>query len=135
MVAISSKIERCYQLSSQEFQSNYVEKAKPVIITGVLKNCSCIRDRKWSLEYFSTIAPDLDIYVKYFKNNLIQLDNLTLKQYVNILREFEIAKKSKSNIDLPPYCHDLPLFSLIPSLIKDVQPFPLDYLPKWYWYK
>ncbi|MHC5829104.1 MAG: cupin-like domain-containing protein, partial [Nostoc sp.] len=35
----------------------------------------------------------------------------------------------------PPYCHDLPLFSLIPSIIKDVEPFTLDYLPKWYWYK
>ncbi|NEO31122.1 MAG: cupin-like domain-containing protein [Symploca sp. SIO3C6] len=133
MIATFSEIERCYKLSSREFQSNYVEKAKPVIITGLIKDWSCYR--KWSLEYFSKITPELKIYVKSFKNNTIQLNNFTLEEYTNILEKFEITKKSKSNIDLPPYCHDLPLFSLIPSLIKDVQPFPLNYLPEWYWHK
>ncbi|NEP57980.1 MAG: cupin-like domain-containing protein [Symploca sp. SIO2G7] len=133
MVSTFSKIERCYKLSGKEFQANYVEKGKPVLITGVIKDWGCFN--KWSSEYFSRIAPDLNIYAKSFKNHLIQLNDFTLEEYVILLEEFERTKNNQPNIDSPPYCHDLPLFSLITSLIEDVQPFPLDYLPKWYWYK
>lgn len=126
---ISNEIERRYKLSSSKFQSNYVDCGKPVIISGAIKNWHSFD--KWSLEYLKNISPTLNIVAKKFKSNKeIELCRLTMQEYVELIKKYE-----EDQTDLLPYCHDLPLFSLIPSLIEDVQPFPLDYLPKWYWYK
>ncbi|MEH1820703.1 MAG: cupin-like domain-containing protein [Nostoc sp.] len=127
---ISNEIERRYKLSSNEFNSNYVDCEKPVIISGAIKSWNSFD--KWSLEYLKDLSPALNIYAKKFSNKKIELCRLTMQEYVNLINNYE---KNDQKTDSPPYCHDLPLFSLIPSLIKDVQPFPLDYLPKWYRYK
>lgn len=128
---ISNAIERRYKLSSREFKSNYVDSGKPVIISGVIKSWDSFN--KWSLEYLKNISPNLKIYAKKFNHNHdIELCSFTMKEYVELIKEYEV---NELNTGLPPYCHDLPLFSLILPLIEDVQPFPLDYLPKWYWYK
>ncbi|BDA68757.1 transcription factor jumonji jmjC domain protein [Calothrix sp. PCC 7716] len=127
---ISNEIERRYKLSSNEFKSNYVNCGKPVIISGIIQNWQSFE--KWSLEYLKYVSPTLNIYAKKFSvNQRIELCSLTIEKYVELIKKYEEDQKN----DLPPYCHDLPLFSLIPLLIEDVQPFPLDYLPKWYWYK
>ncbi len=135
MLTISSlsEIERHHQLSSEEFVTEYVNKSKPVIVSGVIQNWDSFN--KWSLEYFQSIAPDVNIYAKYFHNGQIEIKSFTIKKYAAILEAYEKTKNQKSVGIQPPYCHDLPLFSLIPALIQDVQPFPLDYLPKWYAYQ
>jgi hypothetical protein len=133
MVIVSSEIERRYKLSSDEFISNYVKKSKPVIITGIIQNWDAFS--KWSLKYLEETASNINIYVKKFEKNKIILKNFTMREYVNTLEEYEKNKKNKILVNRPPYCHDLPMFSLLPSLVKDVQPFPLEYLPKWYSYK
>ncbi|RCJ27410.1 hypothetical protein A6S26_13385 [Nostoc sp. ATCC 43529] len=127
---ISSAIERRYNLSSNEFKKDYVELRKPVIISGVISNWSGFD--KWSLKYLKKISPSLNIYAKRFSNKEIEICRLTMKKYIELIESYE---KDPENHPLPPYCHDLPLFSLIPSLIEDVQPFPFEYLPEWYWYK
>lgn len=127
---ISSAIERRYNLSSNEFKNDYVELGKPVIISGVISNWSGFD--KWSLKYLKKISPSLNIYAKRFSNKEIEICRLTMKQYIELIESYE---KDPENHPLPPYCHDLPLFSLIPSLIEDVKPFPFEYLPEWYWYK
>jgi len=127
---ISSAIERRYNLSSNEFKKDYVELGKPVIISGVISNWSGFD--KWSLKYLKKISPSLNIYAKRFSNKEIEICRLTMKKYIELIESYE---KDPENHPLPPYCHDLPLFSLIPSLIEDVQPFPFEYLPEWYWYK
>lgn len=127
---ISSAIERRYNLSSNEFKNDYVELGKPVIISGVISNWSGFD--KWSLKYLKKISPSLNIYAKRFSNKEIEICRLTMKKYIELIESYE---KDPENYPLPPYCHDLPLFSLIPSLIEDVQPFPFEYLPEWYWYK
>ncbi|BAY73755.1 JmjC domain-containing protein [Nostoc linckia NIES-25] len=127
---ISSAIERRYKLSSYEFKKSYVELGKPVIISGVISNWSGFDN--WSLKYLKTISPSLNIYAKRFSNKEIEICRLTMKKYIELIESYE---KDSENYPLPPYCHDLPLFSLIPSLIDDVKPFPFEYLPEWYWYK
>jgi ribosomal protein L16 Arg81 hydroxylase len=128
------KIDKQYRLSADNFLANYVNKSKPVIISGVMSKHH--RLHQWSLEYFENLAPELNLIVKDFsQKDGIQMKHTTLKEYANTLKRYEKTKNSNSNLELPPYCHDLPLFSLINLLIKDVQPFPFDYLPKWYWYK
>ncbi|MDZ8184110.1 MAG: cupin-like domain-containing protein [Nostoc sp. ChiSLP02] len=127
---VSAAIERRYKLSSEEFKNNYVELGKPVIISGVISNWSGFEN--WSLKYFKKISPSLNIYAKKFSNKEIQICRLTMKKYIELIEDYE---KDSDNHPLPPYCHDLPLFSLLPSLIEDVKPFPVEYLPKWYWYK
>ncbi|MFN6562988.1 MAG: cupin-like domain-containing protein [Nostoc sp. ChiSLP01] len=127
---ISSAIERRYKLSSDEFRKNYVELGKPVIISGVISNWSGFDN--WSLKYLKKISPSLNIYAKRFSNKEIEICRLTMKKYIELIESYE---KDPENHPLPPYCHDLPLFSLIPSLIEDVKPFPFEYLPEWYWYK
>ncbi|MBN3951423.1 MAG: cupin-like domain-containing protein [Nostoc sp. NMS7] len=128
---VSTEIERRYKLSNDEFQREYVQKGKPVIISGVIESWDSFE--KWSLEYFKNIFPSLKIYAKKFsKTEGIDLIRVTIEEYAKLISSFE---NNPDNNDLPPYCHDLPLFSLIPALIEDVQPFPLNYLPKWYHYK
>lgn len=127
---ISSEIERRYKLSSNEFKINYVEQGKPVIISGRISSWDSLN--KWSFAYFQNLSPHLNIYAKKFRANQIDLCSITIDEYAKLIEKFENNHEIN---DLPPYCHDLPLFELLPSLIKDVQPFPLDYLPKWYWYK
>ncbi|MDM9379454.1 cupin-like domain-containing protein [Chlorogloeopsis sp. ULAP01] len=128
---VVNEIERRYKLISQEFKSNYVDCGKPVIISGAIKKWHGFDT--WSLEYFKNLSPNLNIYAKKFSQTQeIKLCSLTMEKYVELIQAYE---QNKQINDLPPYCHDLPLFSLIPALIEDAQPFPLDYLPKWYWYK
>ncbi|MCP6760241.1 MAG: cupin-like domain-containing protein [Fischerella sp. CENA71] len=127
---ISSEIDRRYKLSSDEFHKNYVELAKPVIISGLISNWRGFD--KWSLNSFKNLSPALNIYAKKFSNKKIDICRLTMTSYIELIETYQTDPQ---NNPLPPYCHDLPLFSLIPSLIEDVQPFPFDYLPKWYWYK
>ncbi|MBW4506980.1 MAG: cupin-like domain-containing protein [Scytonematopsis contorta HA4267-MV1] len=127
---ISSEIERRYKLSSNEFKKNYVEQGKPVIISGVIQNWDSLD--KWSLKYLKQLSPSLNLYAKRFSDKGIEICSLTMEKYIELIENYEA---DSHNNPPPPYCHDLPLFSLIPSLIADVQPFPLDYLPKWYWYK
>ncbi|WP_373526931.1 cupin-like domain-containing protein [Nostoc sp.] len=129
MVTISSEVERHHQISGEDFLVNYVNKSQPVIISGVIPKWDAFS--KWSLPYFRSIAPELNICAKKFHNGKIARESFTIEKYAEILEEYE---QTKNQIQ-PPYCHDIPLFSLIPSLIKDVQPFALDYLPKWYAYK
>lgn len=69
---------------------------------------------------------------KKFSDKGIEVCSLTMEKYIELIENYEA---DSLNSPSPPYCHDLPLFSLIPSLIEDAQPFPLDYLPKWYWHK
>ncbi|MEH2290135.1 cupin-like domain-containing protein [Nostoc sp.] len=127
---VSSAIERRYKLSSDEFKKDYVELGKPVILSGVTSNWSGFE--KWSLKYFKNLSPELNIYAKKFCNNKIEICPLTMKKYIELIENYE---KAPENNPLPPYCHDLPLFSLIPSLIENAQPFPINYLPEWYCYK
>lgn len=127
---VSSEIDRRYKLSSDEFHKNYVELGKPVIISGLISNWR--GSDKWSLSYLKELSPTLNIYAKKFSNKKIEICRLTMANYIELIETYQ---KDPQKNPLPPYCHDLPLFSLIPSLIEDVQPFPFDYLPKWYWYK
>lgn len=127
---ISNEIERRYKLSSDEFTKDYVEFGKPVIISGVIPSWESFN--KWSLQYFKQLSPSLNIYAKQFSDKGIEVCSLTMEKYIGLIENYET---DPFNNPLPPYCHDLPLFSLIPSLIKDAQPFPFDYLPKWYWYR
>ncbi|MCV3216661.1 cupin-like domain-containing protein [Plectonema radiosum NIES-515] len=129
MLSISSDIDRRYQLSGKEFFSEYVKKSQPVIISGVIQTWDAFT--KWSLLYFQSLAPDLKIYAKHFRNGKIEIENFTFQEYADILN---INEQGEQEIR-PPYCHDLPLLSLIPEIVKDIQPFVLEYLPKWYSYK
>ncbi|WP_322652070.1 cupin-like domain-containing protein [Nostoc sp. ChiVER01] len=133
MLTVSSEIERVHQITSEDFIAKYVNKSKPVIISGIIPKWDCFS--KWSLQYFQSIAPNLNIYAKHFQNGQIKVENFPIHEYANILEEYEKTKNQTEMDILPPYSHDTPLFSLIPALVKDVQTFPLDYLPKWYAYK
>ncbi|MEH2243335.1 cupin-like domain-containing protein [Nostoc sp.] len=134
MIVTYSSIERRYRLSAQEFKSIYVDKSQPVIISGIIQDWDCFK--KWSLEYFKKLAPTTRIYAKQFSSkNEIGLNHFSLEEYSDILENYEINYRHNKEIDKPPYCHDLPMFSLVPKLINDVTSFPLDYLPKWYWYE
>jgi hypothetical protein len=127
-------VEKINRLSSDDFLKKYVNKSNPVIISGVISNWNCFQ--QWSLDYFKNLAPNLNLIVKDFeKEDIINIEYTTLKQYLDSLKQYEQLRNSGKYVELPFYCHDLPLFSLIDSLVKDVQPFPLNYLPKWYWYK
>lgn len=131
MITVTEAIERRANLTSQEFKSNYVELQKPVIISGMQNNW--IGLKQWSLDYLRQTSPSLKIYAKKFDNSRhIKLCNFTLQEYIRLIQQYEQSSQKSA---LPPYCHDLPLFSLVPSLIEDVLPFPLDYLPQWYRHK
>ena len=134
MICNHWKEKKTKRLSSRDFYNNYDNRSKPVIISGITSNwdSSC----KWSLDYFKNLAPDLNLVVKDFKKvGKINLKYVKLKKYIEDLRHYEKLRHNNGYVELPFYCHDLTLFSLIDSLIKDVRPLRLDYLSKWYWHK
>jgi len=134
MKARYAHIDRHQQLSPKAFTANYVHQCKPVIITGLMENWKAVRE--WSPQYFKTAAPNLDIPVKEFGNSEgIKSSIWTMRRYVDFLEDYAKTNDYKHDGNPPPYCHDIPIFSLINSIIQDVQPFPVAYLPQWYSHK
>lgn len=131
MASANWAIDRCDRLSCEDFKANYVDKRRPALISGFISQWQAFK--KWSPAYFKKIAPQVKVSVKEFgSSNEIKSSAWTIERYADFLEQQDTAKTAEEARRPLPYCHDVPIFSLIQGLVQDIQPFPLDYLPKWY---
>jgi len=120
-------------ISREEFYHSFVRKEQPVVIKGVA--CKWAATEKWDLRYFSEVGKDLDVNVK--KGNVARghRDTVKLDEYCRLLQQYWDAPGRINGSAPLPYLHDIPIFHLLPALTKDIDSFPLKYLPEWYWNK
>lgn len=113
--------------SVEEFYAEYVN-VKPVVMKGALKNLPAYG--KWTIPYLAELAPDMPARLK--TGNLADGNIVTqaLSQYSRFVED--VAEGKVLDDGTPPYLHDLPLFSMIPALLDDVEPFPAELLPKFF---
>jgi len=122
------EIARRRRLTGEEFAREYVRRERPVVISGVTRDWPALQE--WGPEYFGRKAPGLKIQIKEYGHGGVRVSAWTMRDYADFLvRQREAGR---SDDDVLPYCHDIPLFSLIASLPEDVSPFPTEYLPRWY---
>lgn len=122
------RVARVDGISDRAFHEDYVRRELPVLIRG---GCAHWRARqRWSVAYLSSLAPTLPIAVKtYAPSGEIELSTWMLSDYATALASLDAASTQPSQ---PlPYCHDVPLFGMIPGLRDDCA-FPTGLLPAWY---
>ena len=118
-------------ISRKEFYEEFVNKNKPVLIKNQTRNWPA-RDL-WSPDYFKNPEWNLNMATKSGDVSKGNRESVKLSSYIDNLMAYEEAKKAGENPTKPAYLHDVPLFNLLPDLIKDIEPFPVELFPKWYW--
>jgi hypothetical protein len=121
-------ITRRHRLSAEEFHRSYVARGLPVLISGMTSEWPALNS--WSPEYFGSRAPDLPILIKEYGHGAIKAAKWQMSDYVSFLLEH--GASVKADAEAVPYCHDIPIFAMIPGLFEDVTPFPLEYVTPWY---
>ncbi|PIK44210.1 hypothetical protein BSL78_18934 [Apostichopus japonicus] len=79
-------IQRVFCPSIAVFQSEFMERAEPVILTGVIDRWPAMTSRKWSLEYLASVAGDrtvpIEIGSKYTEDDWTQ-KLMTLRDFIS----------------------------------------------------
>lgn len=126
----SVRVARRSHPSPETFRDEFVHPRTPVLMTNVLEAWPALDT--WSPAYFKQEAPDLPVRVKVFQpDGEIETEEWTMGDYCDFLTSDQAADTDGSETP-PPYCHDIPIFSILESLRDDVQPFPTEYFPSWY---
>lgn len=114
-------------LSVEQFYGEYVGR-RPVVMKGALRHLPAYG--KWTVPYLAGLAPDMSARLK--TGNLA--DGQTTTSALSSYSKFceEVASGATTPDGPPPYLHDLPLFSMIPALRADVEPFPAHLFPKFF---
>lgn len=121
------------RISGKEFYEKFVLMQKPVLIRKMTTDWEALKI--WDMDYFRNVGENLPIAAKTAKVADGKKVNMSLAEFVDLLDRHEKDCATGEKVAQPPYLHDLPLFSIIPSLTKDLGTFPLELFPKWYWYK
>lgn len=131
------ELKKYHKLSVKDFQKVCLEDEGPILITGMLEECEAVH--KWSPQYFAQKFPNLKINAKSFQNKEIKIHHWTMEHYAHVLQEkTQLPPPQDALRKEIPYLHDFPIFQVVPSLVQDVLPLPIQYLPKWYqknWWK
>jgi hypothetical protein len=118
-------------ISRKSFYNDFVKPGRPVVIRKMTSEWSALH--KWNSSYFKSIEGDLKLATKTGEVSAGNRKSMYLSQYVELLEDYEARLKNGEEPPRPPYLHDVPLFYLLSNLIKDIEPFPLELFPKWYW--
>jgi hypothetical protein len=124
------------KLSPEDFYANYVNK-KPLVMRGAVSGFPAVS--RWSVRYLASLAPDLRVRLKTGSMPEGRTTATRLDDYARIVTEWEErAAASREADEPPPYLHDLPLLTMIPRLLDDLDGFPAEYFPKFFqnrWWK
>lgn len=113
----SSPVDVRPGLSPEDFHAHYVNR-EPVLIPGGLAHLPATS--LWSLDYFASLAPDLDVRLKTGD----VADGVTTTVRLADYRRMVADNPGPG----PGYLHDVPLLALIPELRKHLEPFPTGLL-------
>ncbi|WP_186315869.1 cupin-like domain-containing protein [Catellatospora sichuanensis] len=127
------KVDVRESLGAEEFYRDYVNK-KPVLMKGAIAGMPAVS--QWSVPYLTSLAPELPVRLK--TGYLAEGNTVTwsMRQYSEFVDDLVEGRTTTDGP--PPYLHDLPLFSMIPALRADIEPFPAHMLPKFFrdqWWK
>jgi Cupin-like domain len=124
-------VERRSRLSREELYESYIGK-KSVVISGLTEDWPAVS--LWDGNYFRELAGNLRVKVKPGYIPKGETEFLDLDRYVQIVDGYE--REIREGGELPPeppaYLHDIPMLAMLPRLVEDVKPFPVDFLPRWY---
>lgn len=118
-------------ISREDFYQNFVKKNKPLLIKNQTREWAA--RELWTTDYFKNEKWNLGITAKKGDVSKGNREQFKLADYIDNLMAYEIAKERGEKLEKPAYLHDVPIFNLLPDLRKDVEPFPLELFPKWYW--
>ncbi len=117
------------KISREEFYREYVNQNKPVIIRGMTDEW---RARDWNADYFRENDGGLKLAVKTGDVAQGQRQAMRMADYVTQLEAYEDSLKYGGDAKKPPYLHDVPIFNLLPNLVEDIKPFPIELFPSFY---
>lgn len=113
-------------LNATQFKQKYLKRRRPVLIKGGCSNWPAVA--RWSASYFESKFGSLSIPLKTFEKSGIKKTLTTLGHYSQQIQNYEACSTERR----PPYCHDIPMFTMEPRLIKDIESFPSHILPSAY---
>ncbi len=115
-------------ITKTEFYEEFVNKSRPVVIRNITSSWNALN---WSKNYFKNLDNDIKVTVKTKDITKGDKKEVFLSEYIDLLEEHE---NDKNNNDKPPsmYLHDYPFFYRHKQFLKDIEPFPVKLLPKWY---
>ena len=119
------------RLTRKEFFNEFVKQNKPVLITKQTENWPA--RKLWSAEYFKQQKLNVNVVTKPADVSKGHKESIKLSKHVARLIKYEEELKAGKNPIAPDYLHDFPIFHVLPELLKDIEPFPLELFPKWYW--
>jgi ribosomal protein L16 Arg81 hydroxylase len=117
-------------LTPAEFQAEYAGR-KPVVMRGAVADMPAVST--WSPTHLGDIAPDQRVRLKVGTVSKGHTEIVRLADYARELTEWEAKATATDHAGDPPgYLHDVPLLSMIPSLRRDLEPFPTAYFPPFF---
>lgn len=120
-------------ISRKSFYNDFVKTGRPLHIRKMTADWKALNI--WDADYFKKIQGNLKLAPKAADVSAGKLEPMHLSDYVELLEAHERKLKNGEKPPRPPYLHDVPIFHLLPTLIKDIEPFPLELFPKFYWDK
>jgi hypothetical protein len=134
-------VERREEVSPAAFFAEYVAKSRPVVIPGALNRCRALS--RWTPAHLRSVAGQRNVRLKTGLAESgaggMAIVSATLGDYIDRLERHESERRRGAAPEQPlPYLHDVPLSSLLPEAVDDLEGFPVDYFPRWYrrdWWK
>ena len=120
------------RLTRKEFYENFVDRERPVVIKNMTEGWNALN---WNAQYFKENENGVKLAIKVGDVSKGERVNVLLSEYVERLQEYEQQRKRGEQPESVGYLHDVPFFYLFPHMVPDIEPFPIDLFPKWYWPK
>jgi hypothetical protein len=118
-------------ISGADFHERFVKTNTPVLIRNMAKDWNALS--AWhDADYFEGIENGVQLATKVGDVSKGQREMVLLSDYVRQLQAYEARIARGEPASRPAYLHDVPLFNLLPGLVKDITPFPTELLPAWY---
>lgn len=118
------------EIDEEEFVCEHLTPEVPVHVSGLCAEWEACR--RWSPRYLAAQAPELTIPVKVYRDGAIDVSPRLLRDYAELLSRLDQPEHAAERSARLPYCHDIPLFAMVPSLVDDCRLFPTGFLTRWY---
>jgi len=126
-----TQVETVHKITRKEFHNDFVNKGRPVILKGYMSKWSAL---KWNTDYFKANECGQKLAVKTGNVSKGEREYMLLSEYGERLQIHQAELLKGNTPPNPGYLHDVPFFHVFPDLVKDVDPFPLELFPRWYWH-
>lgn len=124
---MSCEVERRTNLSYEEFASQYLYPNKPVIVTDGLRDWPALT--RWTPEFFKREFGDMKVVINDSYLRGLPDGNGGTVEYT--MAQFVDRVLASSDDNPAPYFRNCALYSVFPSLKRDIEPLPEYLYPNW----